>query len=148
MEKITLILDKKEPHLHSISPDATAEDALAQMCCENVDYLAVMDEDERFMGLITEHDIVSKVMFPSRSMNQVLVKEIMTDQLPSVTTEDTVERCMQQMRQHQIRYLAVFENFRFRGIVSSDDILDEAVRNRNQIFDTEVSRAGRFGFTT
>jgi hypothetical protein len=42
----------------------------------------------------------------------------------------------------------VFENYSFRGIVSTEDILEEAVRNRMDIFDTEMRKAGRFGVLT
>jgi hypothetical protein len=34
------------------------------------------------------------------------------------------------------RYLPVFEIHSFRGIVSSEDILEEAVNNRMEIFDS------------
>jgi CBS domain-containing protein len=148
MEKITNILSKKEPHFHTVSPASSADFALSQMCCENVDYLIVVDEDERYIGLITEHDIARKVMYANKPMKKTTVKDVMNERLPVATTDDTVERCMQLMRQHNIRYLPVFENFSFRGIVSSEDILEEAVNNRMEIFDAELQRSGRFGFIT
>jgi CBS domain-containing protein len=147
MEKITSILLKKQPHFHTVSPQATAGNALSQMCCENVDYLVVMD-DERFMGLITEHDIAAGVMAENKQLDKIKVTEIMRRGLPVATTDDTVEKCMQLMRQHHIRYLPVFEDFLFRGIVSNEDILEEAVFNRAEIFDTELRRSGRFGMLT
>jgi CBS domain-containing protein len=145
MEKITSILAKKEPHFHTVSPSASVEKALCQMCCENVDYLIVVDDRERYIGLITEHDITRKVMYANRSKTKTAVKDVMNESLPVATTDDTVERCMQLMRQHNVRYLPVFENFTFRGIVSSEDILEEAVKSRTGIFDTEVHGTGRFG---
>ncbi|TAL40280.1 MAG: CBS domain-containing protein [Chitinophagaceae bacterium] len=138
MEKITSILAKKEPHFHTVSPVSPVVNALNQMCCENVDYLIVIDDSERYIGLITEHDITSKVMYANKPINKTRVEDIMNRQLPVATTEDTVERCMQLMRRHHVRYLPVFENYSFRGIVSSEDILDEAVFNRMEIFDSEL----------
>ena len=118
------------------------------MCCENVEYLIVMDDDERYIGLITEHDITTKVLFVNKNSNATSVGAIMDKRLPAATTEDTVENCMQMMRQHRVRYLPVFENYLFRGIVSSDDILEEAVKNRAEIFDNERRRSGRYGVLT
>lgn len=118
------------------------------MCCENVEYLIVMDDEEKYIGLITEHDITSKVFFVKKKTNNTTVETIMNKRLPAATTEDTVESCMQMMRQHRVRYLPVFENYSFRGIVSSEDILEEAVKNRAEIFDNEMRRAGRFGVLT
>jgi predicted transcriptional regulator len=148
MEKITNILSKKQPHFHTVSPESSTSNALSQMCCENVDYLVVIDDDELYLGLITEHDIASGVIAINKQLGKIKVRDIMNKRLPVATTEDTVEKCMQLMRQHHIRYLPVFENFLFRGIVSSEDILDEAVNNRMEIFDAELGRTGRFGMFT
>ena len=148
MEKITSILAKKEPHFHTVSPASSVDKALSQMCCENVEYLIVMDDDERYIGLITEHDITTKVLFGNKNSNSTSVGAVMNKRLPAASTEDTVENCMQMMRQHRVRYLPVFENYSFKGIVSTDDILEEAVRNRTEIFDTERRMAGRFGVLT
>jgi signal-transduction protein with cAMP-binding, CBS, and nucleotidyltransferase domain len=148
MEKITSILAKKEPHFHTVSPTSSVDKALSQMCCENVEYLIVMDDDERYIGLITEHDITTKVLFVNKNSNNTSVGAVVNKRLPAATTEDTVENCMQMMRQHRVRYLPVFENFSFKGIVSTDDILEEAVKNRTEIFDTEIRMAGRFGVLT
>jgi signal-transduction protein with cAMP-binding, CBS, and nucleotidyltransferase domain len=137
MEKITAILRNKKPNFHKVSPHTTVSNALSQMCCENIDYLVVLDEEERFIGLITEHDITSKVVFTGKEMNKIKVKDIMEKRVPAATTEDTVENCMQLMRQHNVRYLPVFENFLFYGVVSSEDILEEAVKSRREIFDAD-----------
>jgi CBS domain containing-hemolysin-like protein len=55
---------------------------------------------------------------------------------------------MQLMRQHHVRYLPVFEIHSFRGIVSSEDIIEEAVNNRMEIFDAVVGRDSKFGVLT
>jgi CBS domain-containing protein len=148
MEKITNILAKKQPHFHTVSPASSANNALCQMCCENVEFLVVIDEDERYMGLITEHDIASGLIASKKQLDKIKVKDIMNMGLPVATTEDTVEKCMQLMQQHHVRYLPVFENFNFKGIVSTEDILDEAVNNRMEIFDAELGKTGRFGVLT
>lgn len=148
MEKITSILAKKEPHFHTVSPTSSVDNALSQMCCENVEYLIVMDDEEKYMGLITEHDITSKVLFVNKKTNSTTVETVMNKRLPTATIDDTVENCMQMMRQHKVRYLPVFENFSFRGIVSAEDILEEAVNNRMEIFDPVARRDLRFGVLT
>ena len=148
MEKITTILSKKEPHFQTVLQGSSVEKALGQMCCENVEYLVVIDDDERYIGLLTEHDIASKVLFGHKNADKTNVEAVMNQRLPTASTDDTVEYCMQTMRQHNIRYLPVFENFNFRGIVSTEDILEEAVRNRTDIFDTELRRSGRYGVLT
>ena len=144
MEKITSILAKKELHFHTISSGLSADTALSRMCHENLDYLIVMEEGN-YVGLVTEHDITSKAVVRNKQLAKTKVGEVLNNSLPAATTDDTVERCMQLMRQHHVRYLPVFENYSFRGIVSTEDIIEEAVNNRLEIFDTAAERESRIG---
>jgi CBS domain-containing protein len=148
MEKITNIISKKQDHFHIVSPESSANNALCQMSCENVDYLVVLDENKSYIGLISEHDIACRVIVANKQIDKTKVKEIMNSSLPMATTEDTVEKCMRLMRQHHVRYLPIFENFHFKGIVSTEDILEEAVLNRMEIFDVDLGKTGRFGTIT
>ena len=144
MEKITSILNRREPHFHTVSPSSSVIDALQQMRCENVDYLVVINDDERFLGIISDHDIATRVVFERKPLQKTSVKEIMNTRLPVVTTDDTVEKCMRTMHQHNVRFLPVFEGFNFKGIVSSDDIICEVVENRLDIFDPEEDQSYTF----
>jgi CBS domain-containing protein len=137
MERITSILKRKEMHLHTISPSSLITDALQQMRSENIDHLVVVNDDERFLGILTDHDIATKIIFGRKPLDKTLVFEVMNTRFPVVTTEDTVEKCMRTMKQHNVRFLPVFDGFDFKGIVSSDDIIHEVVENRMQIFDAE-----------
>jgi len=114
------------------------------MRCENVDYLVVINDDERFLGIISDHDIATRVVFGRKPLQKTSVKEIMNTRLPVVTTDDTVEKCMRTMHQHNVRFLPVFEGFNFKGIVSSDDIICEVVENRLDIFDPEEDQSYTF----
>jgi CBS domain-containing protein len=131
-------------HLHIVSPGSLVTDALQQMRSENVDYLIVIDDDGRFLGLLTDHDVATKIIFGRKPLNKTLVREIMNTRLPVVTTDDTVEKCMRTMKQHNVRFLPVFDGFDFKGIVSSDDIIYEVVENRMEIFDPEEDQSYTF----
>jgi len=141
MERITSILDRKQVHLHTVSPSSLVTDALQQMRSENVDYLVVINDSERFLGLLTDHDIATRIIFGRRPFNKTLVGESMNTRLPVATLEDTVEKCMRMMRQHSVRFLPVFDGFDFRGVVSSDDIIHEVVENRMEVFDPEEDQS-------
>ena len=62
MERITLILERKGAHLHTVSAESPITDALQQMRSENVDYLVVLNDNERFLGILTDHDIATKII--------------------------------------------------------------------------------------
>jgi signal-transduction protein with cAMP-binding, CBS, and nucleotidyltransferase domain len=137
MENVTVLLAKKQSHFNKISPNSTISDAICRMTCQNTDYLIVMDEDERFLGLLTEHDIATKAIFSNRSITLTKVNQMMNTRLPAADSDDTVEDCMRLMRRFNVRYVPVFKNLNFLGVVSSDDIIQEAVSHRLKIFDVE-----------
>jgi CBS domain-containing protein len=135
MEKVTAILDRKQTHFNKISPECSISDALHRMSSQDMEYLIVVDEDEKFMGLLTEHDIAKKTIFINQPLEGISVKEVINTRIPFADVNDTVEHCMRLMKQYNTRYLPVFEEFGFRGIISGDDILEEAVYKRAGIFD-------------
>lgn len=137
MELITSILNRKVPHIHRVAPESTVTNALQQMRSENVDYLVVMNDDDRFLGILTDQDVATKVIFGRKPLHTTPVREIMNTRLPVATVNDTVERCMRTMRQYNVRFVLVFDGFDFRGVVSSDDIISEALENKVEIFDGE-----------
>jgi CBS domain-containing protein len=141
MERITLILDRKAAHFHTVSPDCNISDALQQMHCENVDHLVVLDDEDKFLGVLSDHEIANKVLLGKKSLHNTTVREVMNNHLPFATTDDTVEKCMRTMRQHNVKYLPVFEEFDFKGVISSDDIIHEVVANRMKIFDAEENES-------
>ena len=141
MENVTVLLAKKQSHFNKISPNSSISDALCRMSCQNTDYLIVMDDDENFIGLLTEHDIASKTMFNSRSITTATVNQMVNTRWPVADSDNTVEDCMRLMSRYNVRYVPVFNNLSFLGVISSDDILQEAVSHGSRIFDSETKNA-------
>jgi len=137
MENVATILRKNHRHFKKISPSASIENALVQMSSRNVEYLIVMDEDENFRGLLTEHDITKKAIFINRPMAQIKVMEIMNTLLPFADINNSLGHCMRLMKQFNIRHLPVFDNLHFHGIISSDDILQELIHEKAEMLEEE-----------
>src|SRR5689334_19964000 len=104
MEKINHVLARKYPQFNRIVPDCLVSDALYQMCSENVDFLIVM-EDDSFQGLITDHDIASRILFENRPLNQIAVREFMSKSLPVATPETSMEEGMQLMERYHVKHI-------------------------------------------
>jgi signal-transduction protein with cAMP-binding, CBS, and nucleotidyltransferase domain len=135
MEKVTEILSRKQPHFKHISPACSVDDALCRMSCQNTDYLIVMDEDNNFLGLITEHDIARRKIFEKEPSSKSEVRDMMNTNFPLADASDTLEQCLTVMKRFHTRYLPVFNELSFMDVISSDDILEEVFKNRNEIFD-------------
>jgi CBS domain-containing protein len=94
--------------------------------------------------VLTEHDIASKVLFDERPLKNIPVREFMTRTLPVATSEDSLEHCMQLMERFNARHLAIFDSFVFRGVVSSEDLMKQALSKRRETF--EEKRSVRQGY--
>jgi len=134
MERVADVLQCKYPQFNTISPNRSIYDALHQMHCENVDHLIILEND-RFVGLLTEHGITEKILTKSHAMDTATVSEFMTTYLPVATLSDSLEYCMQIMERHNTRFIAVYDKFDFKGIVSSYDLMKQALNKRKATFD-------------
>jgi len=121
MERIAELLAQTQPQFNTVIPDCLVSDALYQMCCEKTDYLIVM-ETGRFQGIITDHDIASRILFEDRPLNKIRVREFMNRTLPAARPDDSVSQCMQLMERYNVRHLAIFESFEFCGVISNADL--------------------------
>ena len=141
METVAEVLDRKYPQFNTVSPDCKVSDALYQMSCENVDHLIVL-ENEKFLGVLTDHDIASKVLFADSPLNKIYVREFMNRTLPVAEIHDSLEYCMQMMERFHAKHLAVFESFDFKGVICSQDLLEEALNKRKATFSGKIQRKG------
>lgn len=135
MEKLNQILSRQQPHFINITPGSSIRDALCRMSTLNTEYLIVMDGKNKFLGLLTEKDIARKALFLNLPLTETKVEDLMTTQWPFADVNNTVDECMNTMKAHHVKYIPVFENLEFVGVVSADDILLEAVMQRQEIFD-------------
>ena len=134
MEKIAGVINQKFPQFNTILFNRSISEALYQMRCENVDYLIVLDEGENFLGIITEHDVASKVIFSGIELNVAQVGNYKTDDLPVATMEDSLEYALQLLENHNSKYLTVYDQFNFKGVLSIHDIIKVLLVKRQSMF--------------
>ena len=138
MERVADVLRHKYPQFNTTSSQRFITEALHQMHCENVDHLIVLDED-RFLGVLTEHGIVEKILYRSHELEYARVKDFMSTYLPVATLSDSLEHCMQLMDRHNVRHIAVYDRFTFKGVISSHDLMKQALSKRQMVFDVELN---------
>ena len=133
MEKIADVLGRKFPQFNTISPNHFVSDALYQMSAENVDYLIVMDE-ERFMGIVCSNDIAKKVCLADKQLNKIKVHECHNKNLPVAMLNDSIEFGIELLERHNAKYLAVYDQFDFKGIVTSSDLIQYTLSKRKPVY--------------
>ena len=129
MSKIKAILTKKGPHFNIVTPDTKVVDALTLMKAENLSYVVVM-KDEQYLGLMSERDYTHKIKLEGRKSETATVKDIMTKDYPVIGYSDDLERCMVLMNVYKTRYLPVFDEMEFKGILTMNDLMREVIGNK------------------
>jgi CBS domain-containing protein len=131
MKRVADILSHKGARITSVSPETTVLDALRIMADQNIGSVMVLD-GQQYLGIMTERDYSRKVILKGKSSTDTKVSEIMTNDLPHVKPQDTIEFCMQLLSDKNIRYLPVFENDVLCGIVSINDVVKETILTQQE----------------
>ena len=131
MSKIKEILEKKGPHFNIVAPNTPVLEALTIMQSENLSYVVVM-EDNQFLGIMSERDYTHKIKLQGRHSDSTLVKEIMSHDLPVIGLQEELERCMVLMNVYKTRYLPVFENLEFKGIITMNDLMRDVLDKKDK----------------
>jgi CBS domain-containing protein len=134
MRTVANILQNKPPLFNFIDPDAKVIEALQLMSSVNLSYLVVKRE-ETFYGIFSERDYSRNVILKGLHSDTSAVKEVMSINLPLISPKVTVEQCMNLLNIHKTRYLVVFFDGEFKGVVTINDVLREALENKEMVFD-------------
>jgi CBS domain-containing protein len=126
MKKVSDILKRKGGEVVTIPAETTVLDALKLMAEKNIGSV-VIEEDDVYLGLVTERDYARKVILLGRSSSETPVREIMTTGLPRIVPESSIETCMHIMSESNIRYLPVFKADQMCGIISINDLVTETI---------------------
>jgi CBS domain-containing protein len=99
---------------------------------EDIGSLPVVDTRERrLVGMVTDRDIVTKIVAAGADIRSATVKDAMTPNPVSVREDDDVNEAVQVMSQRQVRRLPVVDvNGKLTGIVSQADIATRAHQDR------------------
>lgn len=135
MRTIKHILDRKSRTIATISPNKTVFEALQLMADKNIGSVIVM-EAEQYLGILSERNYARQIVLLDKSSKEVLVKEIMRTDLPQLSENDKIEKCMEIMSQLNVRYLPVIENEKLIGLISIKDILDEVLLHQKEVIDS------------
>jgi CBS domain-containing protein len=116
------ILAHKGSAVWSIAPNSMIFDAIQLMADKNVGALPVV-ENGQLLGMLSERDYTRKVALKGKSSKNTPVREIMTQDVVTVTVADTIGNCMEVMTNSHIRHLPVTEGKRMVGLVSLGDLV-------------------------
>ena len=131
MKLIKHLLDRKGRHIISIKPEDSVLDAIRLMAEKGIGSLVVM-EDQEMLGIMSERDYARKVIIKGRSSESTAVSEIMTANVITTSSSETVNDCMSVMTEKKIRHLPVVEDNAVIGMISIGDLVEAIIADQQE----------------
>ena len=122
MASVKQVLDSKGRDVWFVAPSDSVFVVIEKMAEKGVGALLVMEND-KLLGIVSERDYARKVILKGRSSNTTPVEDIMTNEVISISSSQTVEDCMSMMTEKQIRHLPVIDGEKVEGVLSIGDLV-------------------------
>ena len=113
-------LQPREPVV--VRPEATVFEAVRMMNQGKFGCVLVARNGE-LEGILTERDILFKLLSRGKDLSKVLVREVMTPHPETLSTDDTLAYAVNKMSIGGFRHVPVLKKGRPVGIISSRDVL-------------------------
>jgi len=123
MRERMLIKDIMTSPVIIVDEKATVHDVAQLMDKHKLGCIIVTGEDEKPLGIITERDLVTRVLVKDLKPSRMTAKEVMTSPLITIDPEETLSEAARRMSRLNIRRLGVVYRGNLVGIVSDKDIL-------------------------
>jgi CBS domain-containing protein len=98
----------------------------------NVGVLVVSKGDE-VVGIVSERDIARKLILKERSSSSTLVKDIMTPEVITIASEQSIDECMALMTSKHIRHLPVVDGAKLAGLISIGDVVKAMIVEKESL---------------
>ncbi|MGH2979951.1 MAG: CBS domain-containing protein [Solirubrobacterales bacterium] len=106
-----------------VGENETIVDAAHKLAALNVGALPICGEDDRLKGMLTDRDIVVKVLAQGKDPGSTRAGELGEGTPTWVSTDASEDEVLQSMRDHEIRRLPVIdEDKRLVGIIAQADV--------------------------
>jgi CBS domain-containing protein len=109
-----------------IGENETVAEAARKMAQLGVGALPICGEDDRLKGMITDRDIVVKVVAEGKDPNSCRAGELAQGKPVTIGADDSLEELVRTMGQHQVKRLPVIDGHRLVGVVSESDVAGAA----------------------
>jgi len=107
--------------VRACEPNASVAEAAKVMAQEDIGPVPIV-EDGRLVGIVTDRDIVVRVVAEGRDPKATTVREIASTELVTVSPDDDLGEALHLLAERQVRRLPVVEGDRLVGIVAQADI--------------------------
>jgi len=118
-----LVKDVMSSPVITINEDAPANRAAELMDKHGLGCIIVASKNAKPLGIITERDMVGRVLAKNVKPDTIKAKDVMTSPLMTIEPDETISEAARRMNRLNVRRLGVIYRGQLVGLVSSKDIL-------------------------
>lgn len=118
-----LVKDVMSNPVITIDEDTDIFEAAQLMDKNDVGCIVVIDKGGKPTGIITERDMITRVLAKNIVANKIRAKKVMTSPLITIDPDETLTEAARKMSRLNVRRLGVVYKGNLEGLVSSKDIL-------------------------
>jgi CBS domain-containing protein len=130
----------------TVGPEVLVPEIADIMDEHSVGCVIVVDDAGRPLGVVTDRDLVRRVIVAGRDAEKTRACDVMTSELVTASRGELLPPVIERLQRHGIRRLPVVENGRLVSVVSLDDFLFHlacAFLNLSEATRLEVAEAER-----
>jgi len=128
---LSVLLKEKGHVIHHISPQASGYECALKMNQLGIGALLVLNDD-KLLGIVSERDIIRKIICVKTDPTQIRVADIMTKDPLTVTSNMTVQQAMKIVTERRFRHLPVVDNDKLVGLISIGDLTKWAMMQQER----------------
>jgi CBS domain-containing protein len=107
----------------SCSEEDFVFDAVKKMAKHSIGCLIVEDSDRVQAGILTERDVMLKLVAKDKNPKYIRVKEIMTKDVITISYDSSLLELSQTMKKYKLRRIPVTKDGIIIGIITSWDLI-------------------------
>ena len=112
-------------------PESTVSEIADMMDLKDIGAVPIVDGNSQLLGVVSERDIVRKLVKNGRDSDLVTAKDIMTSQVITVTKKTSQIEALRLMKSNNIRHLPIVDGSnKLLNFISFRDILDSSQSNK------------------
>jgi CBS domain-containing protein len=120
---MTSVKNYMRKDITTISTEASATEASKIMSTNKVGYILALEKG-RPVGIVTERDLVLKIMAEDKNPKETKISECMSSPLVTIDPDKSIEEAVETMKKHGFRRLPVVKNNILYGIFTARDLVE------------------------
>jgi CBS domain-containing protein len=115
--------DVMTPDCKCVGESDTVLDAAKELADNNVGSMPICGEDNRLKGMLTDRDIVVKVLAQGKDPSSTTCGDLATQgEVVTIGADDSIDEALRTMTEHKVRRLPVIDGHECVGVLSQADL--------------------------